>query len=308
MDEEKHWEFSPDKVGHDPQGEMPRMTPMSLVEGVDLFPAVVVNGSCHSAVTRRTVVGPDIVSTFGDTGGLVRFYEIASEESFPLMAIRHGATAYIAPLAANNANRAAIEQWWILRGGTPLGEVMKRTYDELVLGAARPELAFALFEEGRREPREAPMFHDSFHRVLFGDPALVPWGDVVPTSHEVELERRGSRLTVRLHWKDLRGDPWVWDPWREERHPDGERSRVYERIPLEGDPKRVRGVQILEAQVLAEGAWKPVTLEPTALIEIGPSGESVLHLHAGAPREELNRYDEGAPTEVRARFEVTLVE
>jgi hypothetical protein len=308
MDQEKHWKYEPEKVGRDPDGEMPRMTPKSLLEGVDLFPAVVVNGSCHSAVTARTIVGPDIISTFGDTEGLVRFYRIEPEESFPLMAIRHGATAYIAPLAANNANRVGIEQWWILRGGAPLGEVMKRTYDELVMGSEQHQLSFELFEEGRPEPHEAAMFHDTAHRILFGDPRFVPWRDVVPTSHEVQLEWKGDKLHVHVHWKQLRGDPWVWDPWRDTRHADGERGRVYERIPLEKHPGGRALVEVLEAEVMEQGTWKPLTLEPSALLEIGLDGESVLHLKASGTRAEMNRYGDDAPTELRALFELTFAE
>jgi hypothetical protein len=306
MERDKHWRYAPDRVGEDPEGEMPRMTPMSLLEGIDLFPAVVVNGSCHSGVTRDTVVGGDIVSTFGDTGGVVRLHPITPEESFPLMALRHGATAYIAPLAANNANRAAIEEWMIVRGGVPLGEVMKRTYDELVLGSARGELAFQLFAEGADEPREAPMFHDTVHRVLFGDPAFVAWDDVVPTTHEVTLTREGSKLLVDVRWRDLRGDPWVWDPWLERRDPRGERGRLYERIPLESAPQGPPRVTVLEAEVRLEEGWKPVELEPLALLETGFDGEPILHLKASGARADLCPLEGEAPTELHAVLELQL--
>ncbi len=306
MDDEKHWKYEPGKVGQDPLGEMPRLTPGKLLEGVDLFPAVVLNGSCHSAVTHNTMVGPDIVSTFGDTDGLVRFFPIAPEESFPLMAIRHGATAYIAPLAANNANRVAIENWWILQGGTPLGEVMKRTYDELVMGSAKHELAFAPFEDGKRANHGAPMFDDTVHRVLFGDPAFTAWSERVPTTHKVQVEKlsKGDGLRITITWEELQGDPWPWDPWRDTRDPRGERGRIYERIPLEGSQTGLPKVKITQAQVLRLGEWKALELEPSALLERGLDGEPVLHLKGSGARSDMEAYGAEAAEGLRAVFEV----
>ncbi len=304
MDEEKHWKYAPEKVGWDPEAQMPRMTPMGLLEGVNLFPAVVINGSCHSAVTRDTVVGGDIVSTFGDTDGIVRFHPIEPEESFPLMAIRHGATAYIAPLAANNANRASLEEWWILEGGTPLGEVMKRTYDELVMGSAKHKLAFPLFVHGVREQHGAPMFDDTVHRVLFGDPAFVAWRDRVPTSHQVEVERTQAGLRIEVRWDLAQWDPWVWDPWRETRDPRGERGRIYERIPLEEEASlRPRSVAV-EAFALRDGEWTPLELEATALLEIGLAGEPILHLKGSGARADMCPLGSEGPEALRAVFQV----
>jgi len=306
MDGEKHWKYEPKKVGWDPEGEMPRLTPGRLLEGVDLFPAVVLNGSCHSAVTHNTMVGPDIVSTFGDTDGLVHFFPIKPEESFPLMAIRHGATAYIAPLAANNANRVAIEEWQILQGGTSLGEVMKRTYDELVMGSEEHSLSFAPFEDGKRANHGAPMFDDTVHRVLFGDPAFVAWSERVPTTHEVQVEEspKGDGLRITITWEELSGDPWPWDPWRDTRDPRGERGRIYERIPLEGDRTGVPRAEVVEAQVMHKGAWKALELEPSVLLESGLDGEPILHLKGSGARSDMDVYGPDGAEALRAIFEV----
>src|SRR6185503_5705667 len=213
----KHWPFDPARVGQDPAGEMPRLTARDLAAELDLFPAVVLAGACHSGVTRRTMVGGDIVSTFGDTGGVVRTFDIAPEQSFPLMAIRAGACAFIGALGPNNANRSAIEEWWIRRGGVALGEVVKRTFDELVLGARDHALDFPLYGAGQPEPAGTPMFEDCAHRVLFGDPSFVPWREAVPTSHALSVVPIEKGLRIELSWTELATDPWVWDPWRERR-------------------------------------------------------------------------------------------
>ena len=310
MERDKHWEYAPEKVGWDPSGEMPRMTPALLLTGVDLFPAVVVNGSCHSGVTRDTIVAADIVSTFGDTGGRVRFHPIAPHESFPLMAIAHGATAYIAPLAANNANRAAIEEWLILAGGTPLGQVMKRTYDELVMGSAQGVLSFELFRDGEPAPRESPMFHDTVQRVLFGDPAFLPWREPVATTHRVEVERvdgekgEGAALRISVAWDRLADDPWVWDPWLERRDPRGARGRIYELIPLAQEPAGAPRVEVLEAFTIKGQGRTAIGLEAFALLERDLAGRPVLHLKASGRREDLDARGLEGPDAARAVFAV----
>jgi hypothetical protein len=301
---EKHWPYDAAKVGQDPAGELPRLTPSLLLEGVELGGAVVLNGSCHSAVTRRAMVGPDIVSTFGDTGGKVVFFDIQPGESFPLQAIAHGAGAYIGPLAANNANRAAIEEWWLCQGGVSVGECLRRCYDELVMGAEKLPLEFALFEDGKPDPPEPPMFQSSFHRVAFGDPALVPWKKALPTSHQVELEPTAEGLEIRIRWTAIGNDPWVWDPWREARG-GSERGRIYERIelaePAAGEPQ----VEGLTAFTRSGKETTPLELAPAARLERDPAGKSVLHLVLRGPRQRMTPADrKGMPEEIGADLRV----
>lgn len=301
---EKHWPFDPAKVGQDPAGELPRLTPAALLEGVDLGGALVLNGSCHSAVTRRAIVGPDIVSTFGDTQGKFVFFDIRPEESFPLQAIAHGASAYIGPLAANNANRAALEEWTLRAGGVSAGECLRRTYDELVMGAAKLPLRFALFEDGRAEPEEPPMFQSSFHRVLFGDPALLPWKDALPTSHEIVAKELEDGLELALRWKDAGRDPWIWDPWREESR-GAERGRMYARIELARERRGEPRIEALEGWTLLGGERSALALEPLARLERDPAGKCVLHLVLRGDRARMSPADrKGMPDELGATLRV----
>jgi hypothetical protein len=305
LDQAKHWPFDPARVGADPEAEMPRLTARDLVTGVELFPAVVINGACHAAVTRRTMVGPDIVSTFGDTGGVIRFFDIAPEDSFPLQAIRAGASAYIGCLAANNANRASLEEWWVRRGGVALGEVVRRTLDELVLADADGVLVLPLFEDGKPEPAGAPMFEDCAQRVLFGDPAFVPWKDVVPTGHALEVRANGAGLEVRMRWENLAEDPWVWDPWRPVFGED--QGRMVERIELPEAPPGEPRVRVREAWAFHGEEKRALTLTPLARLERDRDGHAVLHLKASGRRADMDaRGVAGGPTALEAVFEVTF--
>ena len=304
MDESKHWAFDPKKVGRDPEGEMPRLTPALLLQNVDLGGALVDNGSCHSAVTRRAMVGPDIVSTFGDTDGKVVFFDIDAQDSFPLQAIAHGAGAYIGPLAANNATRAAIEEWLLCSGGLSAGEVMRRCYDELVMGAKTLPLSFALYEDGQPDPPEPPMFQSSFHRVLFGDPALLPWKERVPSGHTCVRKENDEGVELEITWKDPGNDPWVWDPWREETA-GGDGARMYECVELAlqrtGEPR----VEVLEASSKLGKESTRLQLTPTARLEKDPAGRLVLHLVLRGTRESMWPLDrKKMPEELHARVRV----
>ncbi|MBI5364996.1 MAG: hypothetical protein HZA53_17595 [Planctomycetes bacterium] len=320
MDKAKHWSFDPAKVGQDPAGEMPRLTPEVLLgaapvidangcwstgSGVDLDGAVVINGACHSAVTQRTIVGGDIVSTFGDTGGVVRYFDLKPEQSFALQAIRHGAAAYIAPLAANHASRASIEEWRVRAGGVSLGEVVRRSYDEMVLGAKELPMQFALFEDGRAEPHEPPMWTDVVHRVLFGDPAFVLWKEPILTPHRVATEwvEAGKKLRVDVRWEALGQDPFVWDPWVEERAAKP-RDRVYERVPLDQDVRDVAKVTVVKAETGAGPSLELLKAEPKALLDRDADGKAVLHVIARWPRLESKDEKPALPKRVRFLFEV----
>jgi len=312
-DHEKHWAWDPAKVGQDPTGEMPRLTPAALLEGVELGGAVVLNGSCHSAVTRRTIVGPDIVSTFGDTDGLTRFHDIRPTESFALSAIRHGAAAYIAPLAANHATRAGIEEWKIRAGGTALGEVARQGYDEMVLGATKLPLSFALYEDGKRGPHESPMWTDIVHRVLFGDPAFVLFRDRVATPHRVTntWEEPGKRLVVDVTWSPLAEDPLVWDPWSQERRAKA-LDRVWERVQLNAlpdspapAPRAIKSVRLRAAEADGQPSTELARATPQAMLDRDPAGHTILHVVARFERiEPGSPGDDKRAKSVRFVFEV----
>jgi len=304
MDESKHWPFDPKRVGRDPEGEMPRLTPALLLQNVELGGAIVDNGSCHSAVTRRAMVGPDIVSTFGDTDGKVLFFDIDPKDSFPLQAIAHGAGAYIGPLAANNATRTSIEEWLLCSGGLSVGEVMRRCYDELLMGAKTLPLSFALYQDGQPDPPEPPMFQSSFHRVLFGDPALLPWKERVQTGHVLARTETDDAVALEITWKDPGNDPWVWDPWREEMSGAAD-ARIYECVELTlqrtGEPQ----VEVLEAWSKLGKQTAKLQLAPTAKLEHDPRGRLFLHLMLRGSRETMWPVDRAKmPEELGAKVRV----
>ncbi len=319
MQREKHWKYDPNKVGDDPKGEMPRLTPEIIFggkDGPDVFPAVVVNGSCHSAVTCRTVVEADIVSTFGDTEGKVIFHEIAPEQSFPLAAIAHGATAYIGPLAANHASRASIENSYMLTMGAPLGDVMLRCYNELVMGSADRSIFVPRLVANKPSPHDEGwcMWVDCLHRVLIGDPAFNPFSKPAQDVEKVSVEASAKGVRVTLEVSNPTQDVRIWDPWCKE---GGNNARLLAVVKLPSSATRIVAKKLVEAKVKREGNWQDVSLGLQAELEFCADGTTVLHLKASGKRGDLEQewtknekgeYElaHGKPEAIRAVFEVEL--
>jgi len=196
--------------------------------------------------------------------------------------------AAVAELRAIELDHGWADDAQIRRGGLALGEVVKRTFDELVLGDADHELHFALYADGEPEPAGTPMFEDCAHRALFGDPAFVPWRESVPTSHHLGVKAIAGGLRVELAWKDLATDPWVWDPWREGRSGEEERGRLYERIELGDERPGIPEVRVVEAFARRGMEKSPLALTAQALLERGLDGRAVLHLEAQGPRKSMD--------------------
>jgi|GEM_PF-3573993 len=319
MERDKHWKYDPKKVGQDPKGEMPRLTPEIIFgdkSGPDIFPAVVINGSCHSAVTCRTVVAADIVCTFGTTDGKVIMHEIAPHESFPLTAIARGCTAYIGPLAANHASRASIEESYMLTMGVPLGDVMMRCYNELVMGAKDRNIAVPRLVHGQPEPENEGwcMWVDCLHRVVIGDPAFNPFPKPAPDVEDVSVEQSGNKVRVTLEVNAPGNDARIWDPWTKD---GGNYARLLALAKLPSRVTNASAARIVEGKVKREGSWEDVRLTLEHELEQCADGSTTLHLKAGAPRGDLEqewvkdekgeyKLKRAKPDAIRVVFEATV--
>jgi len=79
------------------------------IRELDLYPAVVLNGACHSGVLKLALVQNDIKATFGDPGEEFRFYKMSDDYSFALSILKTGITGYFAPVGSNLANDKDVE-------------------------------------------------------------------------------------------------------------------------------------------------------------------------------------------------------
>jgi hypothetical protein len=164
------------------------ITPENL-SGVDLYPAVMFSGTCHSGVPKRALIEGDIAATFGDPGWTTRFYNMSDDFSFFNRIIRNNVTGYFAPIGANHGYMSIYDQWNALRFHEPLGDIQKRSVDQVVMGfmGNRPNLR--LYNEGEWSgndilpsgtfdpddwPSAASMLGGKANRVYYGDPLYDP--------------------------------------------------------------------------------------------------------------------------------------
>jgi len=118
------------------------------IAGLNLYPAVVYNGACHSGVPKRAIIEGDIAATFGDTDWEVKFYNMSDSFSFALTLLKTGITGYFAPCGANNANDQSEEVYASFLYNEPLGDIHKRSMDGVVMGFLGNRPALKLFQEG----------------------------------------------------------------------------------------------------------------------------------------------------------------
>ncbi len=183
------WSYDPAKI-EDPSFARVGITPENL-SGVDLFPAVVFAGTCHSGVPKRALVEGDIAATFGDTGPDVRFYEMSDDFSFFNAIIRGNVTGYFAPVGANHGFNSYYDQWNALRHHEPMGDTFKRSLDQVVMGFMGNSPNLRLYNEGESVnlpdilpsgdfdpgdwPSAASMLGGKANRVYYGDPYYDPF-------------------------------------------------------------------------------------------------------------------------------------
>jgi hypothetical protein len=153
-----------------------------------LAPCVVFNGACYTGVT-----GP-----WFDEAAARR--SVAAQECFCLKLLNNQVVAYLAALHPDHGMPVYQELEYLAWSGAPLGDVIKHTYDGVVLGAGGKLPAFGQLGSGAAQPRSTPadvMLRGTAARVLFGDPALVvcPAFTSPPFTTEVDVEE-GRALRV----------------------------------------------------------------------------------------------------------------
>ncbi|MEM7307861.1 MAG: hypothetical protein AAF682_14375 [Planctomycetota bacterium] len=294
MDPSLHWDFSPERVGEDPEGAMPRLT-ADRIAGLELSSPVVWSGTCHSGATHRVFVEGDIVSTFGTTDRAT-LYRMPPERSLCLAVLEAGAVAFLAPLGANHGMAVSREHDAALIRGCSLGEAVKSTWDDVFLaagGAPRLHLPVPGEPHGRGEP---VMRGGGSNRVLIGDPALAPFAPTPRPGESTSAVSVEGGLDVTARWEDG-WHPMAWDMYGDDRGADW---RVVARVPLD---ELLPASQPLPAWSVtvdatgADGEPQPYALRH-AVVESW-RGERWLHLQASAPREQVERKHVNAVFRVR---------
>lgn len=279
---EQHWEYAPGKVGHDPKGEMPRLT-AARVRTMVLPGTIVWSGTCHSAATHRVHLEGDIVSTFGAAPpGTV--HALPLDESLGLAFLDAGATALLAPIGPNHGMSAMRESEWALREGSTLGAAVKSSWDDVVFAAGGRLRLDVVVDGALVENGEQVMQGGGANRVLLGDPTLRPFAATAHEGETVAIERGAdSTFTVRVSW-DVGFHARAWDMFGTDR---ARGACVPVRVPVDDLlPATCTSVRVEVAAVDGDGAALPFVASHALFEQFG--GQRWLHLRANAPRKDVD--------------------
>ncbi len=153
---------------------------------VKLQSAIVVNGTCHSAVTGIRHDCKDRFGTIGTT-------RINPEKSVCLNFIRAGAVGQFASTASSGWRNVAFTIRKFFNEGRSLGEALQESLNDKLRQAGVKRVRIIPFQEGQRSPQalgenENPGHIQSISRViLIGDPAYRPF---TPKSGKVPPKNR----------------------------------------------------------------------------------------------------------------------
>jgi hypothetical protein len=162
----------------------------SQVPRLKLAPCVVFNGACYTGVTRRW---------YDQTGAEVAEKVVDLDESFCLKMLGRDVIAYLAAVHPDHGMPVYQEMEYLAYRGGPLGDVIKSTYDGVVLGAGGRMPEFERLKGGMEPPKWRPadvMLKGTAARVLFGDPALVPCDGFAAAPFTTVVEEKGDELRV----------------------------------------------------------------------------------------------------------------
>ncbi|MFH2096541.1 MAG: T9SS type A sorting domain-containing protein [Bacteroidota bacterium] len=191
------WNFDPAKI-EDPAYARVGISSYEI-DDLNLYPAVVYNGACHSGEPKNVMVETDIAATFGDVSQ-IEFYAMSDTFSFALTMLNTGITGYFAPCGANNANEQGEDVYNTFLYQEPLGDIHKRSNDGVIMGFLGNSPKLKIFIQGGSlygcdiltsgsfNPASwsgaCYMLGGKANKVYFGDPLYNPFEN----NHDPQLE------------------------------------------------------------------------------------------------------------------------
>jgi len=154
--------------GHGHPGQIDNgMTAEQILE-TDFSPCVCFSGACYTGVVGKyfEMFGPD---------GIITEKKVEKDGSFCLNLLQNNVIGYLASLHPDHGMPVYQEMEHMSLKGASLGEVIKYTYDGVVLGNQGRLPDFENLSNGMLSPQWTPteiMLKGTASRVLFGDPSL----------------------------------------------------------------------------------------------------------------------------------------
>lgn len=154
--------------GHGHPGQIDNGMTAQQITKTDFSPCVCFSGACYTGVVGR------YYEMFGPKG-TVEEKMVEAQNSFCLNMIKNNVIGYLASLHPDHGMPVYQEMEHMALEGASLGEVIKYTYDGVVLGNGGQLPEFETLSDGMASPQWTPteiMLKGTASRVLFGDPSL----------------------------------------------------------------------------------------------------------------------------------------
>ncbi len=148
--------------------------------------------ACYTGVTHRWY---DLVTADGN----VAEKTVPAAESFCLNFLRTQAIAYFAALHPDHGMPVYQEMEFLAYSGAPLGDVIKHTYDGVIIASGGHLPEFERLTAGMPVPQWSPseiMLKGTASRVLFGDPSLVVCDAFAAPPFKVDVKAKGASLRI----------------------------------------------------------------------------------------------------------------
>lgn len=154
--------------GHGHPGQIDNGMTAQQITKTDFSPCVCFNGACYTGVVGK------YYEMFGPKG-TVEEKIIEAQNSFCLNMLKNNVLGYLASLHPDHGMPVYQEMEYMALKGASLGEVIKHTYDSVVLGNGGKLPEFETLSHGISSPVWTPeeiMLKGTASRVLYGDPSL----------------------------------------------------------------------------------------------------------------------------------------
>jgi hypothetical protein len=184
---------------------------------LELAPCVAFNGACYTGVTGRWFEQ-------WTADGNIAEKRVAHEESFCLNLLANQVLGYLAALHPDHGIPVYQEMEYLAYSGASLGDVMKHTYDGVVIAAGGKLPVLDPLAGGSPSTPWTPsevMLKGTAARILFGDPALIVGSAFLEPPFDIaNIEGDGAmRVTARLAntalkstYTDTYHADLAWDP------------------------------------------------------------------------------------------------
>ena len=160
------------------------------VPGLALAPCIVFNGACYTGVTGRW---------FDETTGVTAEKTVTADDSFCLQMLQKEVAGYLAALHSDHGMPVYQEMEYLAFAGASLGDVIKHTYDGVVLGAGGKLPKFEPLVAGADSSFTTPadvMLKGTAARILLGDPALIVCDGFLPAPFSFTIADEDGRLRI----------------------------------------------------------------------------------------------------------------